>query len=385
MSTPFSRTMRALDADLPRWGVLAAVGVTLACWLGWFCFVPVTVWVGTDVARIEVAGDAHPLDAPVAGRVLSIDGALDARVVAGDVIVTLDASDLSLQLQEAEARGRALDERQVSLRAAKGVTEQALVQESVAGTAARAEAEARVRAGQAAAMLAEADATRATAVYATGGISTAAHEEAVQGAVRAVASTEALATGVQRETADRALALSERRAELESILEQLAQVAGEAQATTATIARLRWEIDRYSIRAPTEGRIGDLAPLHVGDLVAAGTRLGAVVPEGELRVVGQFAPADSVGRVAPGQRARVRLDGFPWTEFGSLAATVSAVAAQPRSGRIRVDLAVERDPDSAIPLQHGLTGRAEVAVEEARPVELVLRAAGSLVRRRTGP
>ena len=72
----------------------------------------------------------------------------------------------------------------------------------------------------------------------------------------------------------------------------------------------------------------------------------------------------------------MRPDGFPWTQYGTLPATVSRIASEPRSGLVRVELDVQKRPDSAIPIQHGLPGTLEIEVERVSPAELVLRAAG---------
>jgi membrane fusion protein (multidrug efflux system) len=101
-----------------------------------------------------------------------------------------------------------------------------------------------------------------------------------------------------------------------------------------------------------------------------------ILPPGTLQVVAYFPPAVALGRLAPHQPARLRLTGFPWTQYGSLAATVARVAHEARDGQIRVELSLLPDPPSAIPLQHGLPGTVEVAVEQVAPVTLVLRAVG---------
>ena len=84
-------------------------------------------------------------------------------------------------------------------------------------------------------------------------------------------------------------------------------------------------------------------------------------------------PAAAVGRIRPGQAARLRLEGFPWTQYGLLRATVSAVGNEADAGLVRVELAIEADPDSPIPVQHGLPGSVEIAVEKVSPAILVLR------------
>src|SRR4029453_16049414 len=111
------------------------------------------------------------------------------------------------------------------------------------------------------------------------------------------------------------------------------------------------------------GRLGEVAELRIGSVVREGDRIAAVVTRGELQVVADFLPPSALGRIRPGQPARLRLKGFPWTQCGSLAAAVRRVASEVRNGRVRVELSVGPDLASPIPLQHGLPGTVEVQVE----------------------
>ena len=106
-----------------------------------------------------------------------------------------------------------------------------------------------------------------------------------------------------------------------------------------------------------------------------------IIP-GVLKIVADFLPPAALGRIQPGQPARLRLEGFPWTQYGAVAATVASVASEVRDGWVRVELAVRPDAASPIPLQHGLPGTIEVEVDHVSPAMLVLRTAGSLI---TGP
>ena len=124
------------------------------------------------------------------------------------------------------------------------------------------------------------------------------------------------------------------------------------------------------------GHLGEVASLQPGAVVRQGDTLGVVLPAGALRVVATFLPAIALGRVQPGQPARLRLDGFPWAQYGSLAGTVTSVATEARDGVIRVECRLEPGRPTAIPLQHGLPGTVEVEVERISPATLVLREAG---------
>ena len=106
-----------------------------------------------------------------------------------------------------------------------------------------------------------------------------------------------------------------------------------------------------------------------------GERLASIVPQGQVRAVAEFN-AQALGRLRSGQRARLRLEGFPWTQYGYVDSTITSVASETRDQRVRVELSVRVAPGSPIPLQHGMPGVAEVEVERVAPLALLLRALG---------
>jgi membrane fusion protein (multidrug efflux system) len=95
-----------------------------------------------------------------------------------------------------------------------------------------------------------------------------------------------------------------------------------------------------------------------------------------LLFVGEFTPATVLGGVRRGQRARLRLDGFPWTQYGSIDATVSRVASEVRDNRVRIELTPTGSTMPGLVMQHGLPGTAEISLEQVSPAVLMLRASG---------
>ncbi len=192
------------------------------------------------------------------------------------------------------------------------------------------------------------------------------------------AGVRALHLAVARLEGDRDLQERERKARLARLDREAAELEGEAAVESAALRRLEYELALRTVRASVGGRVGEAAEVQVGAVVRAADKLGAVVPAGERRAVALF-PAAAVGRLRPGQPARLRLDGFPWAQYGTLSATVSDVATEPSGGRVRVELTLGDRQEARVPVEHGLTGSAEVEVERLAPAVLALRAAGQLL------
>jgi multidrug resistance efflux pump len=170
----------------------------------------------------------------------------------------------------------------------------------------------------------------------------------------------------------------DRAATLDQLHAQIARIEGQMRGSAAAVMRLNVQADRYVVRAPTNGRLGEAAVLRAGSVVQPGQRLGVIVPSGRLIAVAQFTPASAIGRVRPGQKARLRLDGFPWAQYGTVDASVLQVANEIRDGAVRVELAVVPAGNGRIKLEHGLPGSVEIAVEDVTPLTLLLRSAGAL-------
>jgi membrane fusion protein (multidrug efflux system) len=388
MSAPFSRSLRALGAEGTGGSpvVLAVATLLLVAWTGWFLLGRVTVWAVSDAARVEVDGAAHPVATSEAGRVTDVHLALGAEVAAGDILVELDRAREEHALAEEEAKQRALDAELAALRVELETARGMIGTTRASGVAAVAEAEARVAEADATARAAEERSDRLASLPEGQAVSAIELLQAKATAAAARAATDALRTGLSREGLDQRGAQGEREVRVAQLEREVATLSGAVGTSAATAAGLAEAVERRHVRAPVAGRLGEVTSLAVGAVLDEGDQVATVLPRGELRIVAGFAPAASLGRVRVGQPARLRLDGFPWTWYGTVAATVTGVADEVRDGTIRVELAPAADAASPIPLQHGLPGAVEVAVDEISPATLVLRAAGrALDRARTGP
>jgi membrane fusion protein (multidrug efflux system) len=161
---------------------------------------------------------------------------------------------------------------------------------------------------------------------------------------------------------------------------EVAVIEGGRSEAFAASDRLDYQIEQRQVRAPIAGTLAEIAQVKIGGMVKPGDRICTIVPDGVLKVVALFAPSIAIGRIHDGQPARVRLEGFPWTQFGSPQANVSHVSGELRDGQIRVELALTNQADSAIPFQHGLPAEVDVEIEQVSPATLVLRSVGRHMR-----
>lgn len=381
MPNSFSRTTRAVELHRGHRSVWASsvALVVLAGWLAWSVLGRVPLYETADEARLEVFGSLVPIASPVGGRVQRADLRLGREVRAGEVLIELEAGVQEASVREGAARLHGLIRRLTALREQIRHEVAAALQQRRADDAALAQAREEIRAVEDRAHVAEQHAVRTARLQAVGAATEAEREraEAEARAVQAEARAqrlagEQLAREGEAEMADRTAVLARRRREE-------VELEAEIAAQENDLERLQALREQHLIRAPATGQVGEAIDLPPGSVIDVGARLGSVIAHGDLRVVAS-ASVEAFGRIHPGDSARVRLVGFPWTEFGRLSAVVTDVAQESRDGRFRVLLELDQIPEG-LPLLHGLPAEVEVEAERVSPLSLILRAAGS--RRRT--
>lgn len=349
--------------------------VLFAGWSFWLERGSVSLYVASREARLEVAALPVPVQAPVDGQVVTADVRLGRAVRPGDVLVRLDARALELQRAELEVALRTGAASLQALRAQAAVEQGA--RDAVGAMAAEANraAAARVSLDQkgldykereadviarlrAASLASELEALRSTA------------QKETQRAQVAAASAQA---ALDSRTGE--IGVRDRNVRLAVTLVSVARAEAEIAKDEARIETLNYEIERRTVRALVEGELADVMPISVGVTLTSQQRLATILPRGAVRAVAFFAPHESLGRVRVGQRATLRVDNFPWTQFGTIGAVVEQIGREPRDGAVRVELALVR-PNAAILAEHGLTAGCEVEVERTTPLRLLLRAAG---------
>ncbi|WP_437614526.1 HlyD family efflux transporter periplasmic adaptor subunit [Sorangium sp. So ce834] len=376
MASPFHRTMRSLELErgARTWIRLAATLAVLGAWAAWMHAARVSVYATTAKARLEVSRMAHRVAAAEAGRVAVVRVELGRDVAPGEVLVELDASVEEKRLEEERTRVAVLAPKLEALRRQIAVEEEVRAWQEKLSEASIARARIDLRQRDLSAAHGEELRAISERLHDERLASTADHLEAKTRAADELLKAEGARADLQRLSVARRHDERQAAAHLAELERALGDLVAEQRAAEAAVHTALAQIERRKIRAPIAGKLGNIAALQAGDVLKPGDLVATVVPGEDVHAVALFAPSDAVGRIVPGQKARMRLDGFAWTQFGMLEGEVSNVASEPFDGAIRVELLVRPESAASIPVQHGMPGTTEVEVERVSPWTLLLRA-----------
>jgi len=393
MAYPFQRTLRSLDGtESGIRAVLMTFSVAALCLLsGWAVKARIPVLKVSTLGRIEPHNAVHRLEPPEPGKVIRSNLTLDREVTEGELLVEFDAEEQRLELRQSESNLSTLARDLSSLGDLIVQKKRELDESGLADEAALREAEARSREIGPKFLLAQQRQQRVEE-SAPGAISALEKLERKTESDELSRATETQPIALQRLRRDQAVRRTALQGQLLQLKRDQHRLEGEVERIQINIAKLKYDITRRQVRAPVSGQLVDVVELAAGDYITQGQRLGTILAKGPLRVRARFAK-ETVGIIRPGQTAQLKLDGYPWSVYGTVRARVTSVGTEPTilptaeavPGTVRVELEVEAPDDPRIQLQHGMTATVEVEVARVSPVVLVLRAMGEWTYPGTGP
>jgi len=384
MAYPFQRTLRSLNGtESGIRVVLMTFSVVALCGLaGWALKARIPVLKVSSLGRIEPHNAVHRLEPPESGKVIRSNLTLDREVAEGELLVEFDAEAQRLELQQSESNLSTLARDLSSLGELIIQKKRELDESVLADEAALREAEARSREIAPKFLLAQ-QRQRRVEESAPGAISALEKLERKTESDELSRATETQPIALQRLQRDQVVRRTGLAGQLLQLKRDQHRLEGEAERIKINIAKLKYDITRRQVRAPVAGQLVDVVELAAGDYITQGQRLGTILAKGPLRVRARFAK-ETVGIIRPGQPALLKLDGYPWSVYGTVRARVTSVGTEPTilptaeavPGTVRVELDVEAPDDARIRLQHGMTATVEVEVARVSPVVLLLRAIG---------
>ena len=121
-------------------------------------------------------------------------------------------------------------------------------------------------------------------------------------------------------------------ADLEEVEAQLNKLEQESLREISDLERQLVEVQdtitKEKLTAPVSGIVYGMVPSSAGYAASAGETLVKVVPGGEIEAKIYITNKD-VGFMKPGMKAQIRVDAFPYTQFGSITGALKSVGTLP--------------------------------------------------------
>ena len=134
---------------------------------------------------------------------------------------------------------------------------------------------------------------------------------------------------------------------------------------------------RYIAIAPTTGKVTFLQTLQENQLVKTGQELLYILPDGEgfhgEMNIGQF----NFGKVKQGQKIIVKLQSYPYEEYGTLKGQIQSISEIPKDSvyfiKVNFPKGLLTSANKTIPFRNGMTATGEIITEDKRLIERFLK------------
>lgn len=156
------------------------------------------------------------------------------------------------------------------------------------------------------------------------------------------------------------------------------QVATQKALFQQAVFQLKSQIDdwknNFLFVATENGVLNFTSFLQANQLVKAGNVLAYIIPGHNEIYAETLVPQGNFGKVAKGQKVLLKLDAYPWQEYGTLIGTVDYIGAVPvDSGfylaRITLPQDLSTNYKKQIPFQEGLLAQSEIITRDMRLTE----------------
>ena len=155
----------------------------------------------------------------------------------------------------------------------------------------------------------------------------------------------------ERELSEFRLALDESKQNLENAIHQ-------------------WE-EKYLVTSPLKGKLTFTSIWSVNQEVKIGELIATVIPLEKSAIIAKAViPPSGFGKVEIGQRVNLKLDGFPYMEFGMLKGRVRSISLVPEANGYIAEIELSEGMTSSyrenLKFIQQMNGSAEIVTKEMR-------------------
>ena len=136
-----------------------------------------------------------------------------------------------------------------------------------------------------------------------------------------------------------------------------------------------WE-QMYIIKAPIEGRISYFNFWSENQNVKQGDEVFTIIPTTQAEIIGKvLLPIQSAGKLKIGQKAIIKLENFPFAEFGVVEGRVKKISAIPKQNQYAVEIdfnnKLTTNTGTVIETKNDIQGSINIITEDLRLIERI--------------
>ena len=187
--------------------------------------------------------------------------------------------------------------------------------------------------------------------------------------------------------------------EKQALIQQRIEINQQLNEDTEQLQQTDADLEQTIITATTDGIISQLNLRNPGQTVRPGEEIAQIAPSNTKLVLQASVPAKSIGKLEKGQTAKMRVSACPYSDYGTLKGTVTAIppdavvpqsdntntstntTASQQTGASFYKVAIEPDQtilgkeNNQCVIQLGMEGQADIITKEETVLQFLLRKA----------
>ncbi|AFZ34959.1 secretion protein HlyD family protein [Stanieria cyanosphaera PCC 7437] len=162
---------------------------------------------------------------------------------------------------------------------------------------------------------------------------------------------------------------------------EIIQLESKIAETKNLLATARTKLAQFNLKAPVDGTVLTLNLQNTGEVVQPGDTVIEIAPEGANLMLSATLPNQEAGFVTKGMPVKIKLDAYPYQDYGVINGTVESVSADAKSdeklGEIyQLDIALDKnyikDRGKQIEFKAGQTATADIIIRHRRIADILI-------------
>lgn len=192
-----------------------------------------------------------------------------------------------------------------------------------------------------------------------------------------LASTQAGIYALEQEVSELKIVLAERKNNLKQAMIRSYELLSNSIET--------WKV-KYQLISPIDGRVSMDKVWAVNQNVSESETVMTVVPDKPLMIRAMsYIPTRGAGKVKPGQRVNIKLNNYPYMQYGMLTGQVKSVAPVPVNKAYAVEISLSEklltNYGIQLEMQQELTGNCEIITDDLRLIQRMIYPVKALIEK----